>query len=372
MKNYVFYTFDSPINDGEVSVSGEIKNPFAIALELVNRGHRVTVVTNKPSSRKIIARTAFKGVEIIYFRDLPLFGILRYLLRSFSFSLVSLVLIPNKNVVKISHSCYASLFIRNIAFVTPHGTNIPEYAAESLKEKRTLLGRLKTVNSTLQGFLDALAMRRAGKVLSVSRFQMKEMFDIYGIPVEKMSLAYNIPLSVCMGLEPLELKRSVDCLFVGRLAEKKGLDLFCSIAEKNKDLSFIIVGGTEYFVTINETLFNRIKATSNIRLVMNVNENELVHFYSISKTLLVTSFGYESLPTVILEAIRYGSIPLAPKSWGNLEVLIDEFLYLESDLDAILSLIKKVLSNLSAYQNKLRELDKVVTKLYENTLKIYE
>lgn len=372
MKNYVFYTFDSPINDAEISVSGEIKNPFSIALALVDRGHKVTILTNKPTSDRIVARTMYRGIDIIYFRDLPFFGVLRYLLRSASFALVSLIFVRHEGIVKVSHSCYASLLINNVEFVTPHGTNIPEYAAESSKEKLTLLGRLRLLNSRLQGSLDAVAMRRASKILSVSKFQMNEMFDIYGIPKEKMSLAYNIPLSIGLNLDPLAIDRKVDCLFVGRLAEKKGLDLFCSIAEKNQDMSFVIVGGTEYFITVNEHLLNRIKGSNNIKLLLNISETELVKYYSLAKTLLVTSFGYESLPTVILESVRYGSIPLAPKSWGNVEILTSDFLYTESDVDSLMTLLKTVLSNLEYYQIKLKELDKKVSEFYESTLKVYE
>ena len=194
MKKYLFLTFDSPVDSHEIAVSGEIKNPFGIAIALVKRGHDVIIVTNKPNSKNLLGTEFFQGVKVIYFRDLPSFGIIRYLLRSIVFPLVVLSKVDRKGRILVSHSCYASLLMRGVNYITPHGTNIPEYRAESEEHARTILLRLKRLNSRIQGYLDSIAMKNSEIVLSVSSFQMNEMDEIYRIPRDRMRLAYNIPM----------------------------------------------------------------------------------------------------------------------------------------------------------------------------------
>lgn len=372
MKKYLFLTFDSPIDSKEVAVSGEIKNPFSIAISLVKRGHDVMIVTNKPKSKNLIGTEHIQGVKVVYFRDLPTFGIIRYLLRALAFSLVVHLSLDRKGRVLVSHSCYASLFIKGVKFITPHGTNIPEYRAESEEHELNLLARLKRLNSIIQGYLDSISMKKSDNVLSVSKFQMDEMEVIYGISRDRMSLAYNIPMCYSMNLVPRSTELLYDYLFVGRLAEKKGLKYIVELAQLYKDSKFVVVGGTEFFITINDTLYSRLSEISNITLVMDVPEEVLVEYYASSKILLVTSVGYESLPTVILEALNYGCIPVAPRAWGNVEVLSDEFLYDEGNMESLTYRIGQILSSDEFIKYRVKQQFLQIEQLFKNTLDQYE
>lgn len=369
--NYIFYCFDFPISSKEIVVSGEIKNPYSIALALVNKGHKVKVITNKVKSEKIIGKREFSGLKVYYFRDLPFFGIIRYILRSFVFCLFNFF-IDTKGYLKASHSCYSSLLIRNVKYLTPHGTNIPEYKAESFKE-RGFLQRLKLLNSRLQGYLDSVAMKNANNVLSVSAFQMKEMKEIYNVPNNKMELAYNIPLMHTMNLIYGSEPKKYDIAFVGRLAEKKGLDLFLKIAINLSHLNFILIGGTNFFVTLDDGLVNKLRSQPNIRFLMDVDEWKLAKYLSSSRILIVTSRGYESLPTVILEAIYCGCLPIAPNAWGDPEILSlsENLLYKEGDYEDLLSKISKWESE-DQINSTISDLRQKVVGLYNSTLELYQ
>lgn len=372
MKKYIFYTFDSPIDEKEISVSGEIKNPISIAIALANRGNRVTIITNKPNTSKLMGKKMYKGMEIIYFRDMPFFGVIRYLLRSVCFYLITIFYVRKRKRIIVSHSCYATLLISGVRFITPHGTNIPEYKAESHDNNKGIIGKLKLLNSKLQGKLDSYAMSKAHTVLSVSRFQMNEMNEIYGINCSNMRLAYNIPLCITLKLKPNNEDKVFDFLYVGRLAQKKGLNFILDLSLQHTNSTFVVVGGTNFFRTISETLFQKLSNSPNIKLLMDVTELELATYYSKSKILLVPSIGYESLPTVILEALNYNCLPVAPSSWGNIEILTDKFLYNEGEWESFCTVVDNLKSQWNESAIDLNKINKRLDELYDNTISIYE
>ena len=303
---------------------------------------------------------------------MPFFGVVRYILRSLCFYLITVFCIKKRESIIVSHSCYATLLISGVRFITPHGTNIPEYKAESLGENTSFIGSLKRLNSKLQGKLDSYAMLKADTVLSVSRFQMNEMNEIYGINYDDMKLAYNIPLCITLKLKPSKEDKVFDFLFVGRLAQKKGLDFILDLSLLHPTSSFIVVGGTNFFKTISETLFQQLSDSPNIELVMNVTESELVTYYNKSRILLVPSIGYESLPTVILEALNYNCLPITPRSWGNTEILTDRFLYNEGEWESFCTVVSNLKSQVDDSMLDLIEINKKLHLLYNNTLDIYE
>lgn len=326
--------YDFPVSQNEVLVSGEIKNPFSMALALRNKGHDVEVLTNKRLLGKYwkCSTAQHSGIKVDYWRDLPfLRGFFRYVIRSFWFYLYSR---HKRYDVIYSHSAYSSLLLRKRpVLLCPHGTNVPEHKAESQKVRLTVIERLKRINSNIQGFLDTSSMSGATLIQSVSQFQQREMSEIYKVPSVKMKVVYNIPLLSHLDLTDIENSIEFDYIFVGRLAKKKGLEMLIRVAKADLSKKLLVVGGNDFFSTEDKAVIDNLERLHNVTMRMNVSEANLAVYLKKSRILLVTSYGYESLPTVILEALYLGVQVLAPAAWGNIEVLEKEQMYEEDSWD---------------------------------------
>ena len=155
-------------------------------------------------------------------------------------------------------------------------------------------------------------------------------------PNKVIKLIYNIPLVSHFKNTDNLYNKDFDVIFIGRLAKKKGLPLLIDFANKMLDKKILVIGGNEFFTTEDTIVIDKLNLTPNIKIINNVSEIDLIKYIKKSKMLLVTSFGYESLPTVILESLILGTEVLAPKSWGNIEVLEEHQLYKESDFDDLI------------------------------------
>lgn len=201
--------------------------------------------------------------------------------------------------------------------VTAHGTYWPELLADLKYEKNILKRLLHLINGYVQLKIDTKAFNKANMLHSVSDFQIAEMLNTYGLPRTKIESIRN-------GTS-FENNRGVskfDLIWVGRLAKKKNIQLLDLLLAKYPKLRVCIVGGNDYFA-IDENSQLVVKALSqkdNVAVYENVTDEKLNELMCVSDTLIVTSTGYESIPTVIFEGLAAGCKVLAPKSWGVTEV----------------------------------------------------
>ncbi|WP_018415246.1 glycosyltransferase family 4 protein [Teredinibacter turnerae] len=312
-------------------VSGEVKNPFNFCIEMVSQGHEVSVLTIDSVDKGM--DLSLWGINIAVLPDLKLKGVIRYLYRAYS---VKRWLDKNYSKYDLIHSHAAflglgALFSNNLSttkFIsTPHGTNVPEIGTEL---GANLVDYLKWINAWLQMKLDSVVYRKSLLCVSVSRYQIEEMQKIYGIDRSRIVVVYN-GVSDKYDSGSSLTDREYDFLFVGRAAKKKGLDLIISLAEYYSNKTFKVVLGTRRFQTVGEEVIDRICSIKNIDVEWSVVESKMPAIFASAKLLIVPSRGYESLPTVILEAIRSKTRVVATRAWGNPEVILDERLMFSED-----------------------------------------
>ena len=215
--------------------------------------------------------------------------------------------------------------------ITAHGTYWPELLADLRYEKSFVKKILQLINGVFQLFIDKASFKKADLAHSVSDFQVKEMTQVYRTKSKIFSLrnTSSIPLE-------LKIERTHDFLWIGRLAKKKNIKLFRDFLNRLDNHKSIVVGGNDYFSIDQESIciFQELDSHPNIETLQNISESELSKIYGKCRILIVTSTGYESIPTVIFEALSAGIQVLAPNSWGIPEIQSENLiLYNEGDLN---------------------------------------
>jgi glycosyltransferase involved in cell wall biosynthesis len=216
---------------------------------------------------------------------------------------------------------------------TGHGTGLPEADADGFVSLRQTL---RVANSRLLLPLDRTAFTRADAVISVSEFQRKELADLYHVPLDRISVIYNgvdrtryRPDVTPADDLPIPAETTPLILFVGRLVPKKGvqylIEAFTQILSRFPRAHCLIVGGTPAYNTYGEVL----KALTRERGVADhfswiedgVPEVRLPSYYAAADVCVFPSENYESIPTVIFEAMAVGVPVVTTNRWGSPEAL---------------------------------------------------
>ncbi len=343
-----------PASDSEAIVSGEVKNAYYLAVEMAKLGHEV-VVWSAGTHR--VSFRAF-GLEVEQFPRVPLKGALisvgENLLDAFRFAGAK------RFDVVINHRLTSPILILLIAKFrfgakvvnTAHGTNWPEINANRFSGLR---GTLTWANGLLQRVLDSASYRVSDTVVSVSAYQCRELADVYRVPIERTAVVRNgIDLdrySLREEAAPSEQEQRV--LFVGRLVRKKGLDLVLRAAAALKrsrpGVRFVlVVGSPEYAKMLSrfDAMVDELGLREDLEIVWSVPEADLPLVYRSASVLLAPSQGYESLPTVLLEALASGIPVLTTRAWGTLEAVKDSrMLLVTAELDEIVTKLEALLDD---------------------------
>ena len=102
--------------------------------------------------------------------------------------------------------------------------------------------------------------------------------------------------------KPLNLKKDIDILFVGRLIKIKGIDeLIKSLNKIKYKFKAVIIGdGPEKMNILN--LINNKRLSESVGLISNITDNNLVSYYNRAKIVVLPSFAKEGMVLTMLEA----------------------------------------------------------------------
>jgi len=350
--NILFITTRYPKSYQEPIVSGVVKNPFSASLALARAAHEVTVITDGDRSEQ----RDFEGVKVYSVGRGFLKGIVSAAFLDVKIARQFLALRSKKfDIIHIHSGNLLLLFLlKKLGAVdcpivyTAHGTSTPELRA-NLGGSYSLKSILLRVNGWVQERIDALMWAHSDLLISASDYQIEEMNNVYGIPKEKVARVYNGVDGTRYspgreeGLkrrERLGIPKDVPViLFVGRMARKKGIHLLIQgarmVMESCGGAVFVCVAGStgrhlEYREEIMQAL-EREGLEGRFRIIEDVVEADLPSFYAMADVCVFPSLGYESLPTVIYEAMACGVPIITQGSWGTPEVL-DEILLSEEEL----------------------------------------
>lgn len=340
-----------PVSVNEPIVSGEIKNPFYLSQTLKKLGHDVTIinVTFAADKKSNIPHRFLNGIKIYDVKKVKkiyLKGIIDSIMENWGMTkkFLQLIKIENFDIIHIHTSTCTSiaviLFLKKIKIIkvpiiiTFHGTGFLENVAET-DNKFSFYNFLMSTNNLFQLYIDRITLRWSEKIISAGEYQVKEMLDVYKVPVEKL-----IPIS--NGVDnsfytPLP-KDSVEVtkirerygligirvvLLVGRIAKKKGfqyiVDAAPYILKQIPNTRFFIVGGTDLFAHYEPKLIEKIRYLNleeKFIIVKDVPEKDMPLYYNLADVCIVPSINYEPLPTVIFEAMSCGKPVVASDIGG--------------------------------------------------------
>lgn len=313
---FVGYNLENNSLSSRSMVSGEIKNANYLYHALEGLGLSVEAV-----SINLYPRASLQKPDLCIEKS-DAKGVFRWLKEGLKLRRILKDKSTHNDILYLTVPSYLP-FLAGLPFykkvITAHGTYWPELLADVRYEKFGFRKVALLGNGIIQLFIDRIAFKFADKLHSVSEFQVKEMVSDYSISREKISVVRNGTDFVNQSVE-----REYDAIWIGRIAKKKNIKFFLDYIEENPSGKYCIVAGNEYFsIDIeSEKRLHEIKRSKplDIELLQDITDSQLELLLSKSKCLVVTSTGYESIPTVIFEGLACGTPVVCPASWGVGEV----------------------------------------------------
>lgn len=224
-------------------------------------------------------------------------------------------------------------------YVTYHGGDATKYTHQKSRIIPTIYQRrLKNLQSYANGFL------------CVSKFIAHRLAD-QGFPRHKL-ITHYIGINCKNIIKPI--MKNGPMLFVGRLTKKKGVDLLIKAIRKLQDkkgpLPSLYIAGSGGQEASLKKLANGLKT---IKFIGWQNHSDLQKLMKEAQAVVVPSReaddgDCEGLPTVILEAIRAGTVVVATNHAGIPEIIEDKvsgLLTPEGDINALADSLKYVMLN---------------------------
>ncbi len=167
---------------------------------------------------------------------------------------------------------------------------------------------LKMLHSLLNNTLGRFMLSKADYVVFYSKNQKSYFSKIVKFKNPPLWIEHGVDSSI---FKPISKEERLKCrenlkiscekkvfLFIGRFVEKKGLGIIKRLAEKFKDIEWVIIG----WGIINPLSWN----LKNVKVVGKVPYNDLVKYYQCTDLLILPSKG-EGFPLVVQESMACGT-----------------------------------------------------------------
>jgi glycosyltransferase involved in cell wall biosynthesis len=239
--------------------------------------------------------------------------------------------ISSADVIQLHHPHYALVagILNRLTggrckvIVKAHGTAIPElYSLKTVG----LRGFILKFNGLLHLWHDRLALSFADIVLTSSDYQHNEMQRLYRVPKEKLRTVYNGYDPEYFRFSATSFKKNKTILFVGRAVPKKNLgyviELYSRVKALDPEFNLVIVTSEakEHPQTFR-WLQKKLSYVEDGQIVVRPDETKLAAIFAGASHFICPSVEYESIPSVIYEALASGCTVLSTLKWGIPEIL---------------------------------------------------
>jgi glycosyltransferase involved in cell wall biosynthesis len=337
----IFIGYDLTLSalENQSLVSGEVKNANYLMQSLNEIGVDILPIsinlTDKESNVTAIKKSSAKGV-FRWYREAKKLNVL-----------LDKQVKPGDIIYLTIPSYLPFLKVKkNIKVaITAHGTYWPELIADLKYENSKVKKALHLVNGFFQLRIDKRSYTKANLIHSVSDYQIDEMVKTYSVERSKIVSIRN-----GTNFSKIDVEKKFDFIWVGRLAKKKNIKLFIDFIEQVGFTNVCMCVGSDYFAIDSKSkeLIKNYEFNDRVKVVKDISDKELNCLMSQSSCLVVSSTGYESIPTVIFEGIASGCKVLAPDSWGVREVEgSGVYLYEEGCLESLKVEYEKSLCDIS-------------------------
>ena len=284
-----------------------------------------------------------------------------------------------KNPILICNESIADNFNQNIEIF-----KIKNYGRRSLIGKYQIKKLLKRINPDI---VHTHGAKTTAIISRINKNDFKHVATVHGVKkntkiFEKPDFIIGVSDTVIRGINNKSVvisnwwhpnlykfkdKNNKYALAIGRLEQVKGFDLLIQAWKKiNKEL--LIVGSGKEKNKLLSLIKNN-NLTKKIKIIDNVNRDELYEIYR-DAALLIISSRYEGGPRVALEALHL-EIPVISTNVGHMdEILPRELLAKKDDQQSLKDLLEKYVDNINILnQDAVFEF---VTDEYSITKKINE
>ncbi len=334
MKNNLFYItpFYLP-NKGGVEFYIE-----RLSLYFCNKFSKIRIITYSPLTSNIEAPKYEKKKNIYIHRFNWPFKNLFTIIENKNFFLVILYLFPGlfintihkmfkyKSDIIHGHGLTSLLIMYILSFFFKRKYILSSHAIYNLKERQLL------------SFILKILLSRIDHIIAVGELSKKELINC-NVPENKISIFKNWVDENYY--KPIKKKgKKLIFLFVGRLIEKKGVKIFCTLSDNFPKINFYIVGEGD----LENYVENKIKhqKTKNLKLFKSISKPKLLKLYQKSDLLVAPVLYEEGNASIFLEALACG-LPILTDRRGCIpENLNSEIAYfVKSDEKKIIIFLNK-------------------------------
>jgi glycosyltransferase involved in cell wall biosynthesis len=208
--------------------------------------------------------------------------------------------------------------------------------------------------NSLMNTVTSWVLKKSDMVLALTNNAKEALLDI-GVPEEKIGIyhywvdqrTFTVHRSSLIAKQELGWGKKFTVLFVGRLVKVKGVDSIIKLANKMKDVQFVIAGSGPEEGRIKEQEL-RIK---NLKFIGKVNQSDLPLYYNAVDVLLIPSHIVkqtfeEGIPRVMIEALSCGTPVIATPSGGVPDVIDSSIgIQVSDNVEDMQKAIKKLQKN---------------------------
>lgn len=208
---------------------------------------------------------------------------------------------------------------------------IPQGIIQSFFKKPYIVtghgGDISSFNKSIIKILKKKCMRNAKSVVVVSKYKERELKQHFpDIKCELISMGVNTNFFAKENNyreNYFEQGNKKVVLFVGRLAEIKGVEYLIQALKNEKEIVLVVVGEGPLRKKLEEETLN---AQCDVKFLGSKSHNELKHIYASADVLVVPSISdekgaQEGLPTVILEAFA-AKLPVIATNTGGIPDIV--------------------------------------------------
>lgn len=240
-----------------------------------------------------------------------------------------------------------------------------------LAKKNKIFSAIAKISANNAYSIIADSPRFLEEILSLKINPKKTEIIPYPVIVDEKNFSLR---DVSLLQKRLELKNdSLVLLAVGRLIYKKGFDYLIkaipTLIKKHKNIKLIIIGDGD----LKEELYNlvlKLKIVDYVKLVGNVNRNEIYNYYNLADIFIATSIKDENgnmddQPVSLIEAMACGK-PIVATNFPGIALTvkngINGYLFPEKDQNSLISYLDKLISSKKLRIKMGKESKKIVLR----------
>jgi glycosyltransferase involved in cell wall biosynthesis len=289
---------------------------YNLSRELIEKGHRVTVITRSPSWR--MQTDTIGGVDVFRAPFIPCYPFHVHV-HGFFVNKLFKSLESNIDIVHI-HTPLAPVIKTSLPIVTTmHTSIIRDIDFIEVKGLRYFLSKMMLRSTGYS--LTLKLLRRSDMITAVSKGVAQELSG-YGLNPNGVDVIWN-GVDEAVFVPALNKNEDKYILYTGRLSARKGLfDLVeCGryVCNEYPDLKFIILGKGELLDKLKARV-DDLGLKDKFIFTGFVNSENLIRLYQ-NATIFVLPSHYEGLPTTLLEAMSCRLPVVATYISGNVDVI---------------------------------------------------